>query len=138
MEWRTNSHVIQGASPKAALCYDIEAITGDELDGRFGPFNVLKVDVEGFETEVLRGCQNLLKRNPKLILELHPHFMKQYGYGGSLEEVWSLIHADQRSGTMVIRPNFDRSLKFAMEQVPTDEVSNVHLSLAKPALSRAE
>lgn len=128
MEWRTNSHVVKGAPAKDTVCYEIEAITGDELDRRFGPFNVLKVDVEGFETEVLRGCKQLLSRNPKLILEIHPHFMKQYGYGDSLDELWSLIGADRRTGTMVMRPHFDRSLPFAPEKAPKDDIVNVHLA----------
>jgi FkbM family methyltransferase len=127
MEWRTNSHVVNAPSKNAAS-YEIEAITGDELDRRFGPFNVLKVDVEGFETEVLRGCSQLLKRNPTLLLELHPNFMKEYGYGASLDELWSLIGANQRTGTMVVRPHFDRSIPFDPKRVPTDEISNVHLA----------
>ena len=34
--------------------------------------HVLKLDVEGFEADVLEGCLNLLRRKPKLILKLHP------------------------------------------------------------------
>jgi FkbM family methyltransferase len=38
---------------------------------------VIKIDVEGFELEVLRGAQQCLSRNrPRLWLEVHPSFLK--------------------------------------------------------------
>ena len=129
MEWRTNSHVVVGR-PKDVACYEVEAITGDELDRRYGPFNVLKLDVEGFEIQVLRGCRQLLERNPKLILEVHPDFVREYNYGDSLDELWSLIGASKRTGTMVVRPHFDRSLPFAFDAVPANGIANLHLAPA--------
>jgi FkbM family methyltransferase len=125
MSWRTNSHVVN--SPAPGRTYEAPALTGDELDQRFGPFSVLKVDVEGFEGSVLRGCKAILARKPVLLLELHPNFIESYGYKYKLDEVLEMIGSDQYEGSIVIRPNFELSLPFSNSAVPRNEISNVHL-----------
>jgi len=49
----------------------------------------LKIDVEGFEAEVLKGAQKILKTVPKIALELHTPMLKNFGT--SVEEIFSLI-----------------------------------------------
>jgi FkbM family methyltransferase len=39
----------------------------------------LKIDVEGFEVDVLRGSQKLLEGKPKLAIEIHPQAIARYG-----------------------------------------------------------
>jgi len=39
---------------------------------------VLKVDVEGYEVEVLRGAGEILKRKPKLVIEVHTDALQNY------------------------------------------------------------
>ena len=127
--WRTNSHAItdkKGASGETAT-YIAPTVTGDDLAKQYGPFDVLKVDVEGFEASVLRGCREILSRRPKLILELHPHFMESFGYRTSLADVFELIAASEYEGTLVVRPDFHKPIPFDPERVPANEVSNVHL-----------
>jgi len=124
---RTNSHVIRNSDTGIR----VPVTTGDELDERFGPFNVLKLDVEGFEANVLRGCSRLLERKPKLILELHPAFMSEYQYGSTLQDVFDLIEAPCYEGTRITRPAFSHVREFIPDQVPTTEVSNVHLRARK-------
>ena len=43
--------------------------------------NLLKIDVEGFEYEVLLGCNDALKKNKikKIIIEIHSEFLKSKG-----------------------------------------------------------
>ncbi|MFA6086223.1 FkbM family methyltransferase [Mucilaginibacter sp.] len=53
---------------------------------------VIKIDVEGFETDVLKGATELLKTMPKLAIELHPDMMSRYG--SSVEELLSLLSTD--------------------------------------------
>ena len=50
----------------------------------------LKVDVEGFEVEVLKGAQRILRKRPKLAIEVHPEALP--GYGTSVQELLSLIN----------------------------------------------
>ena len=42
---------------------------------------MLKIDVEGFEYEVLLGCNDTLKKNKikKIIIELHPSYLESKG-----------------------------------------------------------
>jgi FkbM family methyltransferase len=49
----------------------------------------IKIDVEGYEVEVLKGAENILKRSPKLAIEIHAE--KLYEYGTSVEELISLL-----------------------------------------------
>ncbi len=49
----------------------------------------LKIDVEGYEVEVLKGAKNMLKRSPKLAIEIHAE--KLYEYQSSVDELISLI-----------------------------------------------
>ena len=50
---------------------------------------VIKIDVEGFEIEVLKGAKQLLKTLPKLVIELHPDMITRYGT--SVDELLLLI-----------------------------------------------
>jgi len=49
----------------------------------------IKVDVEGFEGQVLQGMQELIKeKRPRLFLEIHPHLLK---YGISFENILNML-----------------------------------------------
>jgi FkbM family methyltransferase len=79
---------------------NVEAVTGDWLDSRFGPFNVLKLDVEGFEQCVLNGCRNLMRRTPKIALELHLDVLADYG--AAVDGVLGLLNIDRYQGRMLL------------------------------------
>ena len=49
----------------------------------------LKIDVEGFEAQVLRGAMRILKKRPKLAIEIHTKQLSNYG--SSVEELFKLI-----------------------------------------------
>jgi FkbM family methyltransferase len=53
---------------------------------------VIKIDVEGFELEVLKGAKEVLKTLPSLHIELHPDMMERYGY--HVEDLMALISID--------------------------------------------
>lgn len=51
---------------------------------------LLKIDVEGFEAQVLQGAKKVLSTRPKLAIEIHyPRLAKQYG--ASVEDLFRLI-----------------------------------------------
>ena len=62
---------------------EIEVTTIDEiiLSKNLNLVNLLKIDVEGFEYEVLLGCSDALKKNKikKIIIEIHSEFLKSKG-----------------------------------------------------------
>ena len=49
----------------------------------------LKVDVEGFEHKVLQGATQVLKRLPKLLIEIHTEQLALYGSG--YQEVFDML-----------------------------------------------
>jgi hypothetical protein len=52
---------------------------------------LVKIDVEGFEVEVLRGAKTILSTRPKLVLEIHTTELA--GFGTSVDELFTLIDA---------------------------------------------
>lgn len=102
---------------------DIMAVTVDQLDAQFGPFTVLKIDVEGYEGVVLDGCRSILRRFPRLMLELHcPNFSR---FGVTTEHVIHKI-PDSYRGTMIFRSDMRTVREFT--SVLPDDIVNLFLS----------
>jgi len=56
------------------------------------PPSLMKIDVDGFEIQVLTGAKNCLRQNhPRLWLEVHPTFLKNQGK--SVDDVLGLLKA---------------------------------------------
>ena len=53
--------------------------------------SLLKIDVEGFEVEVLRGATNILAKMPKLAIEIHTKSLGRYN--SSVEDIFNLINS---------------------------------------------
>ena len=68
---------------KLTMQSEIDVTTIDEivLSENLNLVNLLKIDVEGFEYEVLLGCNDTLKKNKikKIIIELHPSYLQSKG-----------------------------------------------------------
>jgi FkbM family methyltransferase len=124
MAWRTNSHVVYDG--EIATKYSVQAMTGDELDKLYGPFDLIKIDVEGFEVSVLKGCRQLLERKPKMILEVHPEMIANYG--STLSGVWSILEPYRYGGTMLHRGKFGTVHEFSPRNVPPTDVTYLHLA----------
>jgi FkbM family methyltransferase len=67
--------------------------------------DVLKIDVEGYEAEVLRGARYLLAGRPKIDLELHLDDVAQFGC--SPADVLAHIDLTRYRGSMMVRPDWD-------------------------------
>ena len=50
---------------------EVEALTVDALADRYGVPDVLFIDVEGYETEALRGAKRVLRTHPDCFVEVH-------------------------------------------------------------------
>jgi FkbM family methyltransferase len=66
----------------------VPAVTVDELTERYGPPDVLFVDVEGYECQVLRGAARTLNRRPDCFLEVHGGCGLEQ-FGGSVAELFA-------------------------------------------------
>jgi FkbM family methyltransferase len=53
----------------------------------------LKIDVEGFEMQVLQGAKNILSRRPKLAVEIHTEQLSHYG--ASVRDLFRLIDIEK-------------------------------------------
>ena len=60
----------------------VDVTTIDFMAKKYGCPNAMKIDVEGFEIEILRGCQEtLLNPNLKLVgVEIHQSILEKSGY----------------------------------------------------------
>ncbi|WP_246988368.1 FkbM family methyltransferase [Halorientalis marina] len=72
----SSTKVSDDGEPTAA-----ESITLDDYAERHSPPDVMKVDVEGYEYNVLQGAEGLLKNGHPdvLFLEIHPENLQEYG-----------------------------------------------------------
>lgn len=52
----------------------------------------LKIDVEGFEMQVLQGAKKILSKRPKLAIEIHTEFLSRYG--ASVNDLLRLINVE--------------------------------------------
>jgi FkbM family methyltransferase len=67
-----SSGVSKYSIQKQSATVDLESIKLDTYCERISTFpTVVKIDVEGYEREVLRGAAKILQRNPKIFIELH-------------------------------------------------------------------
>lgn len=53
--------------------------------------NFLKIDVEGYEMQVLQGARAILATRPKIAMELHAELLGQFG--ASVEKIFDIIGA---------------------------------------------
>jgi FkbM family methyltransferase len=90
----TNSGVLYNATDDKALT--VKAMPIDGLKNKYGNFDLLKIDVEGFEVSVMKGARELLKTRPKIALELHGPHLKNYNT--SVEELFDIMQIDNYEG----------------------------------------
>lgn len=55
--------------------------------------NFLRIDVEGFEVEVLKGAKNILATRPKLAIEIHTRTLKHFD--SSVDDLFNLIDVEK-------------------------------------------
>ena len=85
---------------------------------------LLKLDVEGFEIQALKGATEILKTVPKLAIEVHTDLISQYN--SQADEIFQLIQKDrykfwiQLSGEAAPRP-------YQGEPLVEQHQSQVHL-----------
>ena len=99
----------------------IKADKADNLLTEFGHFDVIKLDVEGYEAKVLSGCKKILESKPKLAIELHVPFLKNYNT--NTEEIFRLIGVQNYEGTMIFRKDKSKSYPFKVNSINNDVIN---------------
>jgi len=85
---------------------------------------LVKLDVEGFEIEALKGATQVLKRRPKLAIEVHVEMLRRYGH--SADEIFDHVPPAeyelwlQLGGTEAPRP-------WRGEKLAAQHMDQVHL-----------
>lgn len=117
----------------SGIVREIAMVTADQFCHRenTGKIDLLKIDVEGFETEVLAGAPELLREKPKLALELHVDMLRDLG--SSAEATWTLLQdsgiLEGRSITAVRRPDWNTILPIGgFDDIPKSGVVNLFVS----------
>lgn len=85
----SNSSIVTKESTKSNV-HKVKMINLDSLPEPRP--NVLKIDVEGYETDVLKGAKEILKLKPCLAIEIHAEQLHKYNT--SVDEVFDLIGKD--------------------------------------------
>jgi len=105
--------------------YIVKAVTGDALSDEYGPFNVLKIDVEGFEGKVLAGCQQILARRPRIMLELHISALAHIP--DTVEHIFELLNIRHYTGRVLLR-DWRTVLPFNPDDLPKEHIINLYLT----------
>jgi FkbM family methyltransferase len=77
--------------------------------------DLIKIDVEGFEIDVLEGAREVLKRVPAIFVEVHSEIMERYGRKSA--DIWNYI--DRNAYDVWIQPDD------AKPPVPYETVGNL-------------
>ena len=88
--------------------------------------DLIKIDVEGFEFQVLKGAPRLLSSHPKLAIEIHPDDLPNFG--GSIHGIFELLDVERYEISVVARKeSWDEIIKINdIEDLP-DGIINVFL-----------
>lgn len=87
----------------------------------------IKIDVEGFELEVLRGAKNILKTKPKLDIEIHCAFFSEREQ--TIRDIFSMIDFDSYKLWIQLTPG-GKIESFVKENYPIETIGRhdvVHL-----------
>jgi FkbM family methyltransferase len=85
---------------------------------------VLKLDVEGFELEVLAGAKQILATRPRLAIEVHVEMLR--GYGRHADELWDLIPRDAYEWWIQLGAE-EAPRPYAGERLDDQRMDQVHL-----------
>ena len=103
-----------------------------------GPVDLLKIDVEGFEIDVMAGARELIRRSPRLVVLMEVNPMSLAAVGRSPDELfdvlpddeWDVWLLDERAGSSLAdAPRVDRiNLR---DHLPADDTWYANLLAVK-------
>ena len=109
----------------------LDSLVTDKVD-------FLKIDVEGYEGQVLKGAQEILNRDkPILFLEIHPSIIPEFGFSvGQILDDLSSIYKETTCYECQPNENIDFIKKISLRYIDKDplvKVKNIPLYMSKCA-----
>jgi FkbM family methyltransferase len=80
---------------------------------------LLKIDVEGYEYEILEGSRSILATTPAVFIEVHTPTLQRYGR--KFEDLWNFIDRD-RYDIFIQDEDFKEPVPYLSVSAPTDRV----------------
>lgn len=117
----SNGFVVNG---NAMGSIEVDVIPCDDLISKYGYFDVLKIDVEGYEGNVIRGCKQILSKNPKVIMEIHGGEIAKYN--SSVDEIFRILNISNYEGVYCLRSE-NKLHKFDSKTFPFKDHSTLFL-----------
>ncbi len=118
MHPRSNASVSSKEDSRSTI--NVESVT---LDSVAEEFNIaptfIKIDVEGYEYQILDGAKSIIKTTPAIFVEVHTLTLPRYGR--RFEDLWGLV--DQNLYDIFIQSDdFAEPVKYARDAVPGGRV----------------
>jgi FkbM family methyltransferase len=89
---REEMHALVGGNWAIASEIDVKMITLDRMLAELREVSLLKIDVQGYEKQVLAGAKQTLSKTKFVLIELN--FMPQYDSGSWLGEIHQILTRD--------------------------------------------
>lgn len=117
MSGKSNSRVVN--SREEGKGFEVEAIRLDDFFENQERPELIKIDVEGFESEVLKGASRLLGGRPKLAIEIHVKQLQEYG--SAVEDILGEIGIEKYDTWVQLRDDrepvrYDRDIELAQSK----------------------
>ena len=91
MRQDSNGSVAHGGAINNGL--EVESVSLDELASDLNVMpTFIKIDVEGYEYQILEGSRNILSTTPAVFVEVHTLGLPRYGK--RFEDLWTMINPD--------------------------------------------
>ena len=117
MKVDSNSAVLPGSGGNTV---QVEAVTVDSVAESLGITpTLLKIDVEGFEYNLLEGCARVLASRPAIFLEVHTLTLPRYGY--VFADLWKFINPHDYD-IFIQREDVDEPSPYSLDEVPGGRV----------------
>ena len=102
---------------------EVPVVRLDDLFADRAP-DLLKIDVEGYEVEVIRGASNLMKKRPKLAIEIHCAVLSRYGT--SVNELLQLLNLDEYHCWVQLKDG-EEVIPYEVKEIDISSYGRVHL-----------
>ncbi|MGO9084575.1 MAG: FkbM family methyltransferase [Candidatus Sulfotelmatobacter sp.] len=122
----SNCGGVRSSSTETLPAIEVDLMPLDQLAREYGFPQFVKIDVEGFEGHVLRGASEVMRRRPKIAIEIHVDWVVRYG--SSVREILDLLDLESYR-VWVLRPKSQEVKQWSGENLTAILPPKFHLFL---------